>query len=124
VKRDILDTGMATTEDGFTVTVTGLSEDRDAGEPSVANRGAVELRITTPDGHVLELHLTGAEAAGLVRPLVAGAVLHETQADIARRYLRDQSENMYPYQIESLRKTAGLPYDQKILDAAMEAITD
>lgn len=122
--RTVLEAGTATTPDGYTVTATGLSEDKDAGEASAANRGAVDLRIEGPDGFVLELHLAGADAAVLVRPMVSGAVLHETEADIARRYLRDHAENMYPYQIESLRKTAGLPYDQQVLDAALKAITD
>lgn len=120
MKRTVLDEGTATTPDGYTVTVRGLSEDTDAGEASVANRGAVDLRVAGPGGFVLDLHLPGAEAAGIIPALVSGAVLHETEADIARRYLRDHAGNMYPYQIESLRKTAGLPYDQKVLDAALE----
>ncbi|GAA4034932.1 hypothetical protein GCM10023063_19000 [Arthrobacter methylotrophus] len=124
MKRDALATDIATATDGYTVTVTGLSEDRDAGEPSVANRGAVELRITSPHGHVLELHLPGMEAAKLVPPLVSGAVLHETEADVARRYLRDHSEHMYPYQIESLKKQAGMEYDQRLLDEALKTITE
>lgn len=122
--RTVLELATAATPDGYTVTVTGLSEDKDAGEASAGNRGAVGLRIEGPDGFVLDLHLPGAEAARIVPALASGAVLHETQADIARRYLRDHAGNMYPYQIESLKKTAGLPYDQGILDDAMEAGTD
>ncbi|MBG0738943.1 hypothetical protein IV500_05835 [Paeniglutamicibacter antarcticus] len=124
MRRDVLDTGTATTLTGYTVTVTGLSEDLDAGEACVANRGAVDLHVEGPDGFVLDLHLAGADASMLVRPLVSGAVLQETPADIARRYLRDNSEMMYPYQIESLRKTAGLPYSQMILDEALAAATE
>jgi hypothetical protein len=124
VKRHVLDTGTATTAEGYTVTVAGLSEDRDAGGPSVANRGAVSLRIEGPDGFALELQLPGAESEKLVTPLVTGSIEHETQADVARRYLRDHASNLYPHQIESLKKQAGLPYDQDILDAALEAIAE
>ncbi|MGX1161009.1 hypothetical protein FBY31_0627 [Arthrobacter sp. SLBN-100] len=56
-----------------------------------------------------------------MRPLVAGAVEHETEADVARRYLRDHSQTMYPYQAESLKKQAGMEYDQAILDEALKA---
>lgn len=121
MKRDVLEEGTAAAAEGYTVTVKGLSEDKDAGEASVANRGAVALHIQGPDGFVLDLLLPGAESAKLVRPLVTGSIEHETQSDVARRYLRDNSSHMYPYQIESLRKQAGLPYDQRILDAAVEA---
>lgn len=124
MRRTALESGTATTADGYTVTVTGLSEDKDAGEASVANRGAVDLCIEGPDGSVLELHLAGAGAAVLVRPLVSGSVLHETEADVARRYLCDHSAHMYPHQIESLKKQAGMEYDQTILDAAMAAVSD
>ncbi|MET4144257.1 hypothetical protein [Arthrobacter sp. UYCo732] len=121
MRRDLLDTGIAKAQDDYTITVNGLSEDLDAGVASVANRGAVQLRIEGPEGFVLNLEVPGAEAENIVRPLVAGAVEHETEADVARRYLRDHSDHMYPYQIESLRKQAGQPYDQSILDAAVEA---
>jgi hypothetical protein len=124
VKRYALETGTATSLEGYTLKVTGLSEDLDAGEPSVANRGAVQIRIEGPSGFVLNLELQGAEAENIVRPIVAGAVEHETEADVARRYLRDHSDHMYPYQIESLKKQAGMEYDQTILDAAMKAVTD
>lgn len=123
MRRNILEYGTASTPEGYTVTVKGLSEDLDAGEASVANRGAVDLRIEGPDGFVLTLTLPGAQAEKIVRPLVAGAVEHETEADIARRYLRDHSENMYPHQIESMRKMAGLPYDQSVLDAVWREIS-
>jgi hypothetical protein len=124
VKRDVLGEGTATTAEGYTVTVKGLSEDLDAGKPSVANRGAVDLHIEGPDGFVLDLHLPGNQSELLVRPLVEGSIEHETEADVAQRYLRDHAEGMYPYQIESLRRMAGLPYDQGVLDAAMEASAD
>lgn len=123
MRRDVLESGTATTADGFTVTVKGLSEDLDAGEPSVANRGAVDLRIEGPGGFVLDLHLPGTESEKIIRPLVAGSVEHETEEDVARRYLRDHSDGMYPYQIESLRKQAGLPFDQSILDDAAQGVT-
>lgn len=118
MRRNLLENGIAKAQGGYVVIARGLSEDRDAGEASVANRGAVQLRIEGPAGFVLELELPGAEAANIVRPIVAGAVEHETEADVARRYLRDHSDHMYPYQIESLKKQAGEPYDQAILDAA------
>lgn len=121
MRRNLIENGIAKAQDGYTLIVRGLSEDLDAGVASVANRGAVQLRIDGPGGFVLELELPGAEAENIVRPLVAGAVEHETEADVARRYLRDHSEYMYPYQIESLKKQAGQPYDQAILDAAVEA---
>lgn len=120
MKRDVVETGTAAASDGLTITVLGFSEDKDAGEPSAANRGAVELRIEGHDGSSLVIALAGAEAAKLVRPLVAGSVLTETEADVARRYLREHANTMYPYQIESLKRTAGMPYDQGILDAASE----
>lgn len=122
MKRTILEQGTATTSEGYTLRVKGLSEDLDVGEASVANRGAVDLRIEGPDGFVLDLHLPGDQAEELVRPLVAGAVEHETEADIARRYLRDHAGTMYPHQIESLKKMAGLPYDQEVLDAVWAQI--
>ena len=81
----------------------------------------LQFHIEGPDGFVLDLEFPGAEAENLVRPLVAGAVEHETEADVARRYLRDHSDHMYPYQIESLKKQAGEPCDQSILDTALEA---
>ena len=52
MNRTVLDEGTAMTPDGYTVTVKGLSEDLDAGEASVANRGAVGLRVEGPDGLV------------------------------------------------------------------------
>lgn len=121
MRRTILDTGIAKAPGGYTILVQGLSEDRDAGEASVANRGAVRLRIEGAGGFVLDLELPGAEAGNLVQPLVAGAVEHETEADVARRYLRDHSDHMYPYQIESLKKQAGMEFDQEILDGATKA---
>lgn len=124
MRRNLIDNGIAKAQDGFIVLARGLSEDRDEGVASVANRGVVQLRIEGPGGFVLELEIPGAEAEHLVRPIVAGAVEHETEADTARRYLRDHSAHMYPYQIESLKKQAGLEFDQTILDAAMEASTD
>jgi hypothetical protein len=124
VRRNLIDNGIAQAQDGYTVIVRGLSEDRDAGVASVANRGVVQISIEGPGGFALNLELPGAEAENIVRPLVAGAVEHETEADVARRYLRDHAENMYPHQIESLKKQAGQPYDQKILDAAWGAITE
>lgn len=124
MRRNLIEYGVAKTADGHTVTARGLGEDLDAGVASVANRGAVHLRIEGPGGFVLDLELPGAEAENLVRPLVAGAVEHETEADVARRYLRDHSENMYPHQIESLKKQAGEPYDQAVLDAAWGDLAD
>jgi hypothetical protein len=124
VRRNLIDNGIAKTRDGFTIIARGLSEDLDEGAASVANRGVVQLRIEGPGGFVLDLELPGAEAEQLVRPIAAGAVEHETEADVARRYLRDHSGHMYPHQIESLKKQAGMEYDQTILDAAMEAVSD
>lgn len=124
MRRNLIDIGIARAQDGFTVTARGLSEDLDEGVASVANRGAVQLHIEGPGGFVLDLDIPGAEAENLVRPIVSGAVEHETEADLARRYLRDHSDHMYPHQIESLKKQAGLPYDQSILDAAWAAVTD
>ncbi|WP_422758910.1 hypothetical protein [Paenarthrobacter sp. C1] len=124
MRRNLIDNGIARAQDGFTVTARGLSEDLDEGVASVANRGVVQLHIEGPGGFVLDLELPGAEAENLVRPIVSGSVEHETEADVARRYLRDHSDNMYPYQIESLKKQAGMEYDQAILDEAMRAITD
>ena len=123
MRRTVLDSGIAKAQDGYLVTVQGLSEDLDAGVASVANRGVVQLRIDGPGGFSLALELPGAEAENIVRPLVAGAVEHETEADVARRYLRDHSENLYPHQIESLKKQAGLDFDQAVLDAGWDAVT-
>lgn len=124
MKRNVIHSGTASTLEGYRITARGLSEDLDAGEASVANRGAATLLIEGPGGFALELELPGAEVEKLVRPVVAAAVEHETEADVARRYLRDHSEHMYPHQIESLKKRAGLPYDQAILDAVVEAFRE
>lgn len=124
MRRNLIDNGIARAQDGFVVIARGLSEDLDEGPASVANRGVVQLRIEGPGGFILDLELPGTEAESLVLPIVSGAVEHETEADVARRYLRDHSDHMYPYQIESLKKQAGMEHDQSILDEATNAITD
>lgn len=83
------------------MTVKGLSEDLDAGEPSVANCGAGAFRREGPGGFVPDLQLPGSQAERLVRPLVEGSVEYETQADTARRYLRDHAARMAGF-IDSL----------------------
>ncbi|HEX9088486.1 MAG TPA: hypothetical protein VF867_13280 [Arthrobacter sp.] len=106
-RRSILQEGTALGHGGYTVSVAGLSEDKDAGEPCVANRGQVVFSITGPDGTQMVIRLDGAEAEHLVRPLVLGAVLTESEGDIARRYLRDHAFGMSAERIASLRERAG-----------------
>lgn len=88
--RETLAQAVLEAADGYWVSAKGLSEDRSLGEPSLANRGAVELTVTSPDGTSLTIQLTGEQAAALVRPIAEGAVAHESEGDIARRYLREQ----------------------------------
>ena len=106
-RRDIIAEGTALGQGGYTVSIAGLSEDKDAGEPCVANRGQVVLSVTGPGGVQTVVIIDGAEASHLIRPLVEGAVLSENEGDIARRYLRDHAFGMSPERIASLRERAG-----------------
>lgn len=107
LSRDLVEEATATAEDGTTVTVRALSEDRDAGEPCVANRAAAELVIALPDGTSLVLALPGAEAEKIVRPLAKASVVIESEADVARRYLRLHGRWLTEEQIGDLRRRAG-----------------
>lgn len=106
-RRSILAEGTALGQGGYTISAAGLSEDKDAGEPCVANRGQAVLSITGPDGVQLVIKIDGAQAERLLRPLAEGAVLHESEADIARRYLRDHAFGMSAERIAHLRLVAG-----------------
>jgi hypothetical protein len=107
--RRIIAEGTALGRGGYTISAAGLTEDKDAGEPCVANRGLVVLSVTGPDGVQLVIRIDGAEAEHLIRPLAAGAVLTESEGDIARRYLRDHAFGMSAERIASLRERAGYP---------------
>ncbi len=111
MSRHLLSEATAESGDGYSITVKAWSEDQALGEPCVANRGAADLVVTGPDGTTLSFRLPGEQAELIVRPLVLGAVLTESQADVARRYLREHSEFMYPEQVASLRRMAGYPDD-------------
>lgn len=106
-RRDILVEGTALAQGGYTVSAAGLSEDKDAGQPCVSNRGQVVLSITGPDGTQLVIKIDGAEAGHLLRPIAEGAILHESEADVARRYLRDHAFGMSAERIANLRLMAG-----------------
>jgi hypothetical protein len=90
MSRETLARATVESPDGYRVDVKGLSEDKTAGVPSLANRGAVAFSVTAPDGTSMTFELPGELAAALVRPIAAGAVEHESEGDIARRYLREQ----------------------------------
>jgi hypothetical protein len=89
VSRHIVEEGTAESADGFTITVKGLTEDKALGAPCMANRGAVDLVVTGPDGTTMSFRLPGEQAAHILRPVAIGATPFESEADIARRYLRD-----------------------------------
>lgn len=107
MSRRILSEASAESEDGYTITVRGFSEDSDLGAPRHANRGVVDFAITGPDGTYIKFRLPGGEAAELVSPLVQGAVEHESEGDIARRYLRDMCPSN-PEQRAELERMAAL----------------
>lgn len=88
MSRHILSEATAESGDGYSLTVKGLSEDKALGEPRRANRGAVDIIVTGPDGTTLSFRLPGQEASLVVSPLVDGAVVHESEGDVARFYLK------------------------------------
>lgn len=90
--------------DGYSITVKGLSEDKALGQPRLANRGAAEFIVTGPDGTTLTFRLPGDQASLIVGPLVCGAVLHESEGDVARYYLRHRGPFMPEQQAELERR--------------------
>lgn len=109
MSRHILSEATAESGDGYSITVKGLSEDKALGEPRLANRGAAGITVTGPDGTTLSFQLPGAQAALVVHPLLDGAVAHESEGDVARRYLREQGPFMMPEQQAELERRAELP---------------
>lgn len=106
MSREALAQATAESPDGYWVTVRGLSEDKTLGVPSLANRGAVEMSVTGPDGTIMTFQLPGEQAAYLVRPMAEGAVTHESEGDIARRYLREQGPFSPELQTDLERRAA------------------
>ena len=107
MSRNVLEEGTAESPDGHTITVKGLTEDKALGKPSAANRGAVDVTVTAPDGTHVAFRLPGEQAELIVGPLARGAVLNESEADVARRRLRTAGEWMSPEQKAELKKIAG-----------------
>ena len=107
MSRHVIEEATAESGDGHTLTLRALTEDRALGEPCVANRGAVDVIVTAPDGTCLSFRLQGEQAELIVGPVVRGAVLRESEADVARRYLRTAGHWMSSEQIADLRRTAG-----------------
>jgi hypothetical protein len=88
VSRDLVSEATAESDDGYSITVKGLSEDKALGQPRLANRRAVDLIVTGPDGTTLSFRLSGQQASLIVGPLVDGAVRQESEGDVARYYLK------------------------------------
>lgn len=107
MSRRIVEEGTAESADGFTITVKGLTEDKALGEPCIANRGAVDMVVTGPDGTTMSFRLPGDQAEHILRPLAIGATLFESEADVARRYLRDAAHWLSPEQTAELKRLAG-----------------
>lgn len=105
--RRILSEASAESEDGYTITVRGFSEDSDLGAPRLANRGVVDFAITGPDGTYMKFRLPGSEAAEIVSPLVQGAVEHHSEGDVARFYLAEMGP-FTPEQKADLERRAAL----------------
>jgi hypothetical protein len=108
VSRNILSEATAESGDGYSITVKALSEDKAQGAPRLANRGAADIIVTGPDGTTLSFRLPGEQAALIVRPLAVGAVAHESEGDVARRYLKHMGP-FYPEQQAELERRAELP---------------
>jgi hypothetical protein len=72
LSRRIVEEATAESGDGYSVTVKGLTEDKALGEPCVANRGAVDLIVTGPDGTTLSFRLPGDQAELTLRPVAIG----------------------------------------------------
>ena len=104
--RRILSEATAESEDNYTLTVRGLSEDSALGAPRLANRGAVDIAVTGPDGTYLKFRLSGDEAAHIVAPIAVGAVEHESEGDVARRYLREMGPFSPEHQADLERRAA------------------
>lgn len=107
MSRDILEEATAESGDGYWLTVKGLSEDKALGQPRMANRGAVDMIVTAPDGTTLSFRLPGEQAAYIVRPLATGAVAHQSEGDVARYYLKHMGPFM-PEQRAQLERMAEL----------------
>lgn len=107
MSRSILAEATGESADGYSLTVKARSEDKTLGEPCVANRGAVDVAVTAADGTVISFRLPGEQAELLVLPIVQGAIEHESEADIARRYLRDAGHWLTPEQTADLKRRAG-----------------
>ena len=107
MSRHVIEEATAESGDGHTLTIRALTEDKALGEPCVANRGAIDVIVTAPDGTHLSFRLPGEQAELIAGPVVRGAVLHESEADVARRHLRTAGNWMSPEQIADLKKLAG-----------------
>lgn len=107
MSRHVIDEATAESGDGHTLTLRALTEDKALGEPCVANRGAVDVIVTAPDGTCLSFRLPGEQAELIAGPLARGAVLRESEADVARRNLRTAGNWMSPGQIADLKRRAG-----------------
>lgn len=108
MSRDILSEATAESGDGYSITVKALSHDKELGEARLANRGAVDVIVTGPDGTTLSFRLPGEQASVIVGPVVDGAVRHESEGDVARFYLRNMGPFM-PEQQAELERRAQLP---------------
>lgn len=106
MKRTVVEANTVN-ENGFTVTAIAYSHDQDLGPASVSNRACLELDVRMPSGESHVIRLSGAEAAKLLPPVAAAAVLVETEADIARRYLRDfRDTHLNERQVAELERIA------------------
>ncbi|BCW73529.1 hypothetical protein [Arthrobacter sp. NicSoilB8] len=104
MSRHVIDEATAESGDGHTLTLRALTA---LGEPCVANRGAVDVIVTAPDGTCLSFRLPGEQAELIAGPLARGAFLRESEADVARRYLRTAGDWMSAEQIADLKHRAG-----------------
>ncbi|MGK3708935.1 hypothetical protein [Arthrobacter sp. IK3] len=104
--REVRSSAVVTAAAGEILELTAFSEDTEAGEPSAANRRQLGMKVTFPDGVTRTLSIDAAGAELIARIAVEAAVLIETQADVARRYLR-HPESLSPHAVLELRRMAG-----------------
>lgn len=107
MSRRIVEEATAESGDGYSMTIKGLTEDKALGEPCLANRGALDVIVTGPDGTTLSFRLPGDQAELILRPVSVGAIPFESEADVARRYLRDAAPWLTPEQTAYLKSRAG-----------------
>ena len=106
MSRETLAQATVESSSGHRITAKGLSEDKSEGIPCLANRGAVEFSIDGPDGTCMTFELPGELAAVLIRPMAQGAIEHESEGDIARRYLREMGPFTPELQADLERRAA------------------